>query len=227
MDLATRLRQALEELELSQAELARRTGISRGTVNKIVNAKREPNAAQLGLLAHELGLELDELVGEAEQEDELELIEQQLRKALLRAQRSERARAEQAKAAKTRERELQRELEHARAGLDAERGARAREREELRASAREAHARVHALDLRVQQLNAELAHARRERSDLRQQLASLCSEPRELPLDELSPSACADGRAEYSTARALGQLVAPLAGFGFTEMVLALALHKS
>ena len=136
VSLAEQLRHVLAELELSQAELARRTGISRGTINKIVNAKRSPNAAQLGSIAYELGLDLRELLalGDLATYDELELLGQQLREAVLRAQRAERARAELRELAAEREASLGHEL----ATLTAAFESLTRERDELRARVEQA-----------------------------------------------------------------------------------------
>lgn len=229
MDLAERLRIALEELELSQAELARRTGISRGTVNKIVNAKRQPNAAQLGLLAHELGLELDELLGEVEQGEELELMEQQLRKAVLRTQRAERARAEHSAAAGARCEQLERQVASLREQLASERGARDKQLEELRVTTRQAQVRAQGLELRLREVTAQLGAAHRETQRLRAQLGPQPDESDQAQelLAGSPPGSCPTRRAaRYSTARAAGEFVSQHAGVDFTQLVMALALER-
>ncbi|MFV8753918.1 helix-turn-helix domain-containing protein [Nannocystaceae bacterium ST9] len=61
--LATLLLAALARHELTQAEVARRTGIRAPKLNRIVHGKGRPNAMELGALAHVLEIDLVELLG--------------------------------------------------------------------------------------------------------------------------------------------------------------------
>lgn len=59
-----RIRRRMEELLLNQSELARRTGIERTDVNRIVNDHRKPRPDQLTWIAKVLDLSEMELLGE-------------------------------------------------------------------------------------------------------------------------------------------------------------------
>ena len=61
-DLPERLRACLAERGLSQAKLSQHTSIHQSTLNKILNGKRRPNAAQLGALAYVLDINLEDLL---------------------------------------------------------------------------------------------------------------------------------------------------------------------
>ncbi len=65
--LAARLGALLAERGLTQAELARRTGIGSANINKFVHAKRRPNAWEIGALAYVLEVELLDLLGVADE----------------------------------------------------------------------------------------------------------------------------------------------------------------
>ena len=57
----TRLKVALVERGLVQAEVARTTGIGETRLSRIVNGRVEPRDDEIGRLAHTLGMERDEL----------------------------------------------------------------------------------------------------------------------------------------------------------------------
>lgn len=90
--LPKRLRTLLAEHELSQAELARRTGIGRSTLNKIINGKQYPNAKQLGAMAFELDVDVLELLRAAGELAEQEAQARRLEEAEASISRAERAR---------------------------------------------------------------------------------------------------------------------------------------
>ncbi len=64
--LASRLRTSMLERGLSQAELARQSGVDAARLNKIVHGKRWAEAWEVGALAYVLELELDDLLGYAD-----------------------------------------------------------------------------------------------------------------------------------------------------------------
>ena len=59
-----KMKQTRQELDLSQAELAKRVGVSRQTVNMIENGDYNPTIALCIRICRELGKTLDELVWE-------------------------------------------------------------------------------------------------------------------------------------------------------------------
>ena len=59
-----KMKQTRQELELSQAELAKRVGVSRQTVNMIENGDYNPTIALCVRICRELGKTLDELFWE-------------------------------------------------------------------------------------------------------------------------------------------------------------------
>ena len=59
-----KMKQTRQELDLSQAELAKRVGISRQTVNMIENGDYNPTIALCIRICRELGKTLDELFWE-------------------------------------------------------------------------------------------------------------------------------------------------------------------
>jgi transcriptional regulator with XRE-family HTH domain len=63
---SSRLRSLLVEHGMSQAELARRTGINYAALTATVNGRRRPTAREVGLLAHELRVDLLEFIGIAD-----------------------------------------------------------------------------------------------------------------------------------------------------------------
>jgi len=65
--LHDRIRIRLEELEMSQAELARTTGFSTARIGNYVQGTRPPDVATLVRLARALGTSVDWLVGLSEQ----------------------------------------------------------------------------------------------------------------------------------------------------------------
>lgn len=52
----------LEQLQLSQTELADRIGVSKQVINKIVQGKKSINAVELSGIAEALNISIDELV---------------------------------------------------------------------------------------------------------------------------------------------------------------------
>lgn len=60
----TRMKQARAEKGLSQAELARKVGVSRQTVNMIESGDYNPTIALCRRICRTLGCTLDELFGE-------------------------------------------------------------------------------------------------------------------------------------------------------------------
>ena len=59
-----KMKQTRQELELSQAELAKRVGVSRQTVNMIENGDYNPTIALCIRICRELGKTLDDLFWE-------------------------------------------------------------------------------------------------------------------------------------------------------------------
>ena len=59
-----KIKQTRQELDLSQAELAKRVGVSRQTVNMIENGDYNPTIALCIRICRELGKTLDELFWE-------------------------------------------------------------------------------------------------------------------------------------------------------------------
>ena len=59
-----KMKRTRQELNLSQAELAKRVGVSRQTVNMIENGDYNPTIALCIRICRELGKTLDELVWE-------------------------------------------------------------------------------------------------------------------------------------------------------------------
>ena len=59
-----KMKQTRQELDLSQAELAKRVGVSRQTVNMIENGDYNPTIALCIRICRELGKTLDELFWE-------------------------------------------------------------------------------------------------------------------------------------------------------------------
>ena len=59
-----KMKQTRQELDLSQAELAKRVGVSRQTVNMIENGDYNPTIALCIHICRELGKTLDELFWE-------------------------------------------------------------------------------------------------------------------------------------------------------------------
>jgi transcriptional regulator with XRE-family HTH domain len=91
-DLPERLRTRLAEHGLSQAKLSQDTNIDPSTLSKILNGKRRPNAAQLGVLAYVLGVELDELLVLPSSPNELDELRADRDEATRRADEAEAAR---------------------------------------------------------------------------------------------------------------------------------------
>lgn len=63
--IAATLRAERGVADLSEAELARRTGISRTSYRKYESAERMPNAVQLATIAEAFGITMTHLVSEA------------------------------------------------------------------------------------------------------------------------------------------------------------------
>jgi transcriptional regulator with XRE-family HTH domain len=62
MPLGTRIRQAREQARISQAELARRIGISKQAMNAIEGGHTDPRASRIVAIAQELGVSTDMLL---------------------------------------------------------------------------------------------------------------------------------------------------------------------
>jgi transcriptional regulator with XRE-family HTH domain len=62
MPLGTRIRTAREQARLSQAELARRIGISKTAMNAIEGGATDPRASRLVAIAQVLGVSTDTLL---------------------------------------------------------------------------------------------------------------------------------------------------------------------
>lgn len=62
--LATRIQKRMDELGMTQADLARKTGLTTANVAYIVNGKtKDPRLSSVVVIAKALGMSLDELVG--------------------------------------------------------------------------------------------------------------------------------------------------------------------
>jgi transcriptional regulator with XRE-family HTH domain len=62
MPLGTRIRKAREHADISQAELARRIGISKNAMNAIEAGTTDPRASRIVAIAKELGVSTDALL---------------------------------------------------------------------------------------------------------------------------------------------------------------------
>lgn len=62
MPLGTRIRKAREQAHISQAELARRIGISKTAMNAIEGEATDPRASRIVAIARELGVSTDALL---------------------------------------------------------------------------------------------------------------------------------------------------------------------
>jgi transcriptional regulator with XRE-family HTH domain len=62
MTLGTRIRKAREQVDISQAELARRIGISKNAMNAIEAGATDPRASRIVAIAQELGVSTDALL---------------------------------------------------------------------------------------------------------------------------------------------------------------------
>jgi len=62
MPLGTRIRKARERARISQAELARRIGISLTSMNAIERGHTDPRASRIVAIARELGVSTDALL---------------------------------------------------------------------------------------------------------------------------------------------------------------------
>jgi transcriptional regulator with XRE-family HTH domain len=62
MPLGTRIRKARERAHISQAELARRIGISKTSMNAIEGGATDPRASRIVAIAHVLGVSTDMLL---------------------------------------------------------------------------------------------------------------------------------------------------------------------
>jgi putative transcriptional regulator len=62
MPLGTRIRKARERVHISQAELARRIGISKTAMNAIEGGATDPRASRIVAIARELGVSTDTLL---------------------------------------------------------------------------------------------------------------------------------------------------------------------
>jgi len=62
MPLGTRIRKAREHVDISQAELARRIGISKNAMNAIEAGATDPRASRIVAIAQELGVSTDALL---------------------------------------------------------------------------------------------------------------------------------------------------------------------
>jgi transcriptional regulator with XRE-family HTH domain len=61
MPLGTRIRKAREQAHISQAELARRIGISKQAMNAIEGGATDPRASRIVAISQELGVSTDAL----------------------------------------------------------------------------------------------------------------------------------------------------------------------
>jgi transcriptional regulator with XRE-family HTH domain len=65
MDLATKIRVKREEMELTQAELAKKTGLTQATISRLESGEvRQLKSEAIKSLAKALGVSLDFLVGD-------------------------------------------------------------------------------------------------------------------------------------------------------------------
>jgi len=62
MTLGDRIRQAREQADISQAELARRIGISKNAMNTIEGGQSDPRVSRIVAIARVLGLSTDTLL---------------------------------------------------------------------------------------------------------------------------------------------------------------------
>jgi len=62
MTLGIRIRKAREHVHISQAELARRIGISKNAMHAIEAGATDPRASRIVAIAHELGVSTDALL---------------------------------------------------------------------------------------------------------------------------------------------------------------------
>jgi transcriptional regulator with XRE-family HTH domain len=62
MPLGTRIRKAREHTDISQAELARRIGISKNAMNAIEGGATDPRASRIVAIAQVLGVSTDALL---------------------------------------------------------------------------------------------------------------------------------------------------------------------
>jgi putative transcriptional regulator len=62
MPLGTRIRKARESAHISQAELARRIGISKTAMHAIEGGHTDPRASRIVAIARELGVSIDALL---------------------------------------------------------------------------------------------------------------------------------------------------------------------
>ena len=60
---STRLKTAIESLDISQAELAKKTGVTEATISNYINAKKMPQLSVVEKIADILGLSVDYLLG--------------------------------------------------------------------------------------------------------------------------------------------------------------------
>lgn len=71
MNVANRLKELREHVFLSQAELARRSGIGQGSISAIESGKQSPTAETLSRLCSVLGVSLSEFFADEVPEPEL------------------------------------------------------------------------------------------------------------------------------------------------------------
>jgi transcriptional regulator with XRE-family HTH domain len=125
--LASRLRTSMLERGLSQAELARQSGVDAARLNKIVHGKRWAEAWEIGALAYVLELELDDLLGYAdalarvtcerdEMRNEFEILSEEVKRLSVELLTQNRA----AQAAEHKYSRLRLAVDHERAEMDAE-----------------------------------------------------------------------------------------------------------
>lgn len=62
MELENRLKEVLEEKNMTQKELSIRTGLTEGTISRYVNHKRKISFKNVYIIARCLGIELIELI---------------------------------------------------------------------------------------------------------------------------------------------------------------------
>ncbi|MHA4848804.1 helix-turn-helix domain-containing protein [Rhodococcus sp. MSC1_016] len=65
--VAEELREAVEQLELTQEDVSERTGIPRSTVGKILQGKRAMDVEEIALLAAAVGMSVTSLMTAAEE----------------------------------------------------------------------------------------------------------------------------------------------------------------
>ncbi len=85
MTLGSRIRKARERADISQAELARRIGISKNAMNAIEAGDSDPRASRIVAIAQELGVSTDALLlgkpAAGKREHKLPVTRPRLRKA--------------------------------------------------------------------------------------------------------------------------------------------------